>query len=63
MVFFNIKLDLGFSMVASVAIGIGIDYTIHLLSAYRHEREKTSDLEIETKKRLQRSVKQFLSMR
>ncbi|MGC9512210.1 MAG: efflux RND transporter permease subunit [Fidelibacterota bacterium] len=58
--FFNIKLDMGSSMVASVAIGIGIDYTIHFLSAYRREREKTSNLEIVTKKTLTTAGKAIL---
>ena len=31
---FGIKLDIGTAIVASVAIGIGIDYTIHFLSGY-----------------------------
>ena len=42
---FGIKLDLSTAMVGSVAIGIGIDYTIHYLIAYRHERRKTDNLE------------------
>jgi hypothetical protein len=32
-------------MVASIAIGIGIDYTIHFLSAYHRERRRTDNLE------------------
>lgn len=35
--FFNIKLNIGTAMVASFAIGIGIDYTIHYLAAYQKE--------------------------
>ncbi|AIN93432.1 RND family transporter [Treponema putidum] len=31
---FGIKLNIGTAMVASFAIGIGVDYTIHLLAAY-----------------------------
>ena len=34
--FMNIKLNIGTAMVASFAIGIGIDYTIHYLAAYQH---------------------------
>jgi hypothetical protein len=41
----GIKLDIGTAMVASIAIGIGVDYTVHFLSAYSHEREKSDDLE------------------
>lgn len=33
----GIKLNIGTAMVASVAVGIGIDYTIHYLAAYHHE--------------------------
>lgn len=47
--FFGIRLDIATSMVASIAIGIGVDYTIHLLSAYNEERKKTDDLEEVTK--------------
>jgi predicted RND superfamily exporter protein len=35
--FAGIKLHLGTSMVASVSVGIGIDYTIHCLEAYKRE--------------------------
>lgn len=35
--FAGIKLNIGTAMVASVAVGIGIDYTIHYMSAYHHE--------------------------
>jgi len=47
--FFGIRLDIATSMVASIAIGIGVDYTIHLLSAYNEERKKTDELEEVTK--------------
>ncbi len=40
----GIKLDIATAMVASVGIGIGIDYAIHFLSRYRYERGKTDDL-------------------
>jgi predicted RND superfamily exporter protein len=33
----GIKLNLGTSMVASVSVGVGIDYTIHCLEAYKRE--------------------------
>lgn len=39
----GIKLDISTSMVASLAIGIGIDYTIHFLNYYHRERLKTGD--------------------
>jgi predicted RND superfamily exporter protein len=35
--FLGIKLNLGTSMVASVSVGIGIDYTIHYIEAYKRE--------------------------
>ena len=35
--FAGIKLNIGTSMVASVSVGIGIDYTIHYIEAYRRE--------------------------
>jgi predicted RND superfamily exporter protein len=35
--FLGIKLNIGTSMVASVSVGIGIDYTIHYLEAYKRE--------------------------
>ena len=44
--FFKIKLNIGTAMVASFAIGIGIDYTIHYLAAYQKEiaKHETEDL-------------------
>ncbi|MDR2418112.1 MAG: MMPL family transporter [Treponema sp.] len=35
--FLGIKLNLGTSLVASVSMGIGIDYTIHFIDAYKRE--------------------------
>ena len=43
--FFGIKLDISTAMVASIAIGIGIDYSIHFLSAYHRERRLTDDVQ------------------
>lgn len=40
----GIKLDVGTAMVASIAIGIGVDYTIHFLDRYYTERKKSADL-------------------
>lgn len=40
----GINLDLVTSIIASVAVGIGIDYTIHFLETYRAERAKTTDV-------------------
>jgi predicted RND superfamily exporter protein len=35
--FLKIKLDIGTSMIASLAVGIGIDYTIHYMAAFKRE--------------------------
>lgn len=35
--FFNIPLEIGTSIVANAAIGIGVDYAIHFLTRLRHE--------------------------
>jgi predicted RND superfamily exporter protein len=35
--FAGIKLNLGTSLVASLAVGIGIDYTVHFIDAYKRE--------------------------
>ena len=37
MVLFDIKINIGTALVASFAIGIGIDYTIHYLDSYHRE--------------------------
>lgn len=47
--FTGINLDLVTSIIASVAVGVGIDYTIHFLSTYKEERSRTDNLEIVTK--------------
>lgn len=47
--FAGINLDLVTSIIASVAVGVGIDYTIHFLTTYKEERTKTDDLEEVTK--------------
>lgn len=41
--FCGIRLDISTAMLASIAIGIGIDYTIHFLSTYRQEHRNSSD--------------------
>jgi len=40
--FAGIKLNLGTSMVASVSVGVGIDYTIHCLEAYKREYQASN---------------------
>jgi predicted RND superfamily exporter protein len=39
--FTGIKLNIGTSMVASLSIGIGIDYTIHCIEAFKREYRRT----------------------
>jgi hypothetical protein len=39
----GIELDIATAMIASIAIGIGVDYTIHFLSRYRTEWNATGD--------------------
>jgi predicted RND superfamily exporter protein len=40
--FMGIKLNLGTSLVASVSVGIGIDYAIHFIDAYKREYSATN---------------------
>ncbi len=40
----NIDLNIGTIMVASIAIGAGIDYTIHYISRYKNELRKRSKI-------------------
>ncbi len=35
--FLQVSLDIGTAIVASIAVGVGIDYAIHFISRYRHE--------------------------
>ncbi|KUK91993.1 MAG: Putative RND superfamily exporter, partial [Thermotogales bacterium 46_20] len=39
----NISLNIGTMMVASIAIGAGIDYTIHFINRYKHEFTKNTE--------------------
>ncbi len=41
----NIDLNIGTIMVASIAIGAGIDYTIHYISRYKNELKRKSRIE------------------
>ncbi|ADN02360.1 efflux RND transporter permease subunit [Spirochaeta thermophila] len=45
----GIRLDIPTSMVASLAIGIGIDYAIHFMNYYHRERISTGDREKATR--------------
>ncbi|MBO4320473.1 MAG: RND family transporter [Treponema sp.] len=53
--FAGINLDLVTSIIASVAVGVGIDYTIHFLSTYKEERAKSDDLDEVTRMTFRKS--------
>ena len=53
--FAGINLDLVTSIIASVAVGVGIDYTIHFLTTYKEERAKTDNLELVTRETFRKS--------
>ncbi len=53
--FAGIKLDLITSIIASVAVGVGIDYTIHILTTYKEERALTDDLAEVTRETFRKS--------
>lgn len=53
--FAGINLDLVTSIIASLAVGVGIDYTIHFLSTYKEERAKSDDIEYVTKQTFTKS--------
>jgi predicted RND superfamily exporter protein len=53
--FAHINLDLVTSIIASVAVGVGIDYTIHFLETYRAERALSNDVELVTKRTFKKS--------
>ena len=53
--FAEINLDLVTSIIASLAVGVGIDYTIHFLSTYKEERAKSDDLEKVTRETFKKS--------
>ena len=53
--FAKINLDFITSIIASVVVGVGIDYTIHFLTTYREERSKTRDLVEVTKQTFKKS--------
>ncbi len=55
--FVGINLDMVTSLISSIAIGIGIDYTIHLMSNYHQERLKSDDLSEVTRQTLRVSGK------
>ena len=53
--FAGINLDLVTSIIASVAVGVGIDYTIHFLTTYKEERAMSDDLETVTRMTFRKS--------
>ncbi len=57
----KIALDLCTSIIASVAIGVGIDYTIHFMETYRSQRALTDDLEEVTKNTFKTSGRGILT--
>lgn len=57
----GIALDLCTSIIASVAIGVGIDYTIHFMETYRTQRALTDDLEEVTKRTFKTSGRGILT--
>ena len=58
--FSGIHLDMVTAMIASIAVGIGIDYTIHFLSAYRHERLLSENIREVTEKTMLTAGKAIL---
>ena len=59
--FAGIRLDLCTSIVSSIAIGVGIDYTIHFMETYQHERAKSDVLEYVTKNTFRTSGKGIIT--
>jgi len=43
--FCNIPLNVGTAIVSSIAIGIGVDYSIHFITWYRNELRGTADID------------------
>jgi len=41
--FLGIKLNLGTALISSLAVGIGIDYTIHFIEFFKHEYQSGGD--------------------
>lgn len=55
--FAGINLDFITSIIASVAVGVGIDYTIHFLTTYKEERSKSADIKLVTMRTFKKSGK------
>ena len=56
----GIKLNVATAMIASIAIGIGIDYSIHFLARYRIERAESDDPREVTKRTILTTGKAIL---
>lgn len=52
---FGINLDMFTSLIASIAVGVGIDYTIHFMTNYRDERRLSGSLQEVTRRTLEKS--------
>ena len=61
MAILGINLDLVTSIIASVAVGVGIDYTIHFLTSYKEERALSCNLETVTMNTFARSGKGIIA--
>lgn len=57
---FGIKLDMSTAMVGSIAVGIGIDYTIHFMSSYTKFSKIESSIHNTTKRSLKSSGKAII---
>jgi predicted RND superfamily exporter protein len=58
---FGINLDMVTALIASIAIGVGVDYTIHFLSRYKEERLKSDDLDLVTERTILSSGKAIIT--
>ncbi len=59
--FCGINLDFITSIIASVVVGVGIDYTIHFMTTYKEERSKTDDVVEVTKATFRKSGQGILT--
>lgn len=57
---FHINLDMITALVASIAIGVGVDYTIHFLDTYHKQRLLSDDLELVSKNTIVTSGKAII---
>ncbi len=57
----GINLDMITALIASIAIGVGVDYTIHFLSRYKIERLKSDNLDTVTKETVMSSGKAIIT--